>query len=75
MRFFHENSLINYDLYVVLLVTLEIRTLKPNRFKNQSSDRLKLLDQNCNHRQGFIKQETVALYYCGFKLKFHKHLL
>ena len=34
---------------------LEIRTVKPNRFKNQSSDTLKLLGQNCNHQQGLIK--------------------
>ena len=47
---------------------LEIRTLKPNRFKNQSSDTQKLLDQNGNHQEGFIKQKTVALHHCGFKL-------
>ena len=57
------------------LGNLEIRTLKLNRFKNQSSDTLKLLDQNCNHQQGFIKQKTVALHHQGFKLKFPKHLL
>ena len=28
---------------------LEIRTLTPNRFKNQSSDTLNILDRNCNH--------------------------
>ena len=33
-----------------ILGNLEIRTLKPNSFKNQSSDTLKLLDQNCNHQ-------------------------
>ena len=37
---------------------LQIRTLKPNKFKNQSSDTLKLLGQNCDHQQGFIKQNT-----------------
>ena len=40
------------------LGNLKIRTLKPYRFKNQSIDILKLLDQNYNHQQGFIKQET-----------------
>ena len=57
---------------IVLLVTLK-STWKPNSFKNQSSDTLKLLDQNCNHQQGFIKQKLVALYHGGFKLKFPKH--
>ena len=33
---------------------LEIRTVKPDRFKNQFSDTLKLLGQNRNHQQGFI---------------------
>ena len=55
------------------LGNLQIRTLKPNRFKNQSSDTLKLLGQNCNHQQGLIKQKTVALHHRGFKLKFPKH--
>ena len=36
---------------------LEIRTITPNRFKNQSSGTLKLLGQNCNHQQGFIKKK------------------
>ena len=40
------------------LGNLKVRTLKPYRFKNQSIDILKLLDQNYNHQQGFIKQET-----------------
>ena len=52
---------------------LEIRTLKPNRFKNKFSDTLKLLDQNFNHQQGFIKQKTIALHHRCFKLKFPKH--
>ena len=55
------------------LGNLQIRTLKPNRFKNQSSDTLKLLGQNCNHQQGLIKQKTVVLHHRGFKLKFPKH--
>ena len=40
-----------------------LRTLKPNRFKNQSSDTLNLLDQNCNHQQGLFQQKTVALHH------------
>ena len=55
------------------LGNLEIRTLKPNRFKNQSSNTLKLLGRNCNHQQGFIKQKTVAYHHCSFNLKFPKH--
>ena len=51
---------------------LQIRTVKSNRFKNKSTDTLKLLSQNFNHQQGFIKK-TVALHHCGFKLKFPKH--
>ena len=34
---------------------LEIRTLIPNRFKNQTDNTLKLLDGNSNHQQGFVK--------------------
>ena len=48
---------------------VEIRTLTPNRFKNQSGDTMNILGQNCNHQQGFAKQRTVALH-SGFKLKF-----
>ena len=33
------------------LGNLEIETLKPNRFKYQSSDTLELLDQNCSYQQ------------------------
>ena len=44
----------------------------PNRLKKQA----KLLDHNCNHQQGFVKRNTVALNHCGFKSKslkyFHK---
>ena len=68
--FFHENPLI---MTYCTFGNLEIRTLKLNRFKNQSSDTLKLLDQNFNHQQGFIKQKTVALHHHCFKLKFPKY--
>ena len=51
---------------------LEIRTVKQNRFKNQSSDTLKLFGQNWNHQQWFIKK-AIALHHRGFKLKFPKH--
>ena len=47
---------------------LEVRTLTPNRFKNQSSDTLNILGHNCNHQQEFVKQRTVALHHFGFKL-------
>ena len=52
---------------------LEIITLISNRFKNQSSDILNILDHNYNHQQGFVKQRTVTLHHCGFKLQFPKH--
>ena len=51
-----------------LINNIEIRTLKANRFKNQSSDR------HYNHQQEeFIKQKTFALHHRGFTLKFPKH--
>ena len=34
---------------------------------------MKLLGQDCNHQQGFIKQKTVTLHHWGFKLIFPKH--
>ena len=49
---------------------LEIRNLKPNQFKNQSKDTMKLLRQNRNHQQGFTKQKIVALNHCAFNLRF-----
>ena len=52
---------------------LEIRLLTPDRFKNQSSDTLNILDHNCNHQKEFVKQRTAALHHCGFKLKFPKN--
>ena len=55
------------------LGNLEIRTLKPKRFKNQSSDTMNLLDQNSNHQHGFIKQKTAPVNHRGFKLKSPKH--
>ena len=36
---------------------LQIRTVKPSRFKNRSSDTLKLLDQSFKNQQGFIKKQ------------------
>ena len=51
---------------------LELRNLKPNRFKNQPKDTMKLLRQNCNHQQGFTKQKIVALNHRGFNLRFPK---
>ena len=43
---FHENSL---SVVCCIFGMLEIRTLTPNRFKNQSSDTLNILGQNYNH--------------------------
>ena len=54
MRFFRENSLI---MACYAFGNLETRTVTPNRLKNQSSGALKLLGQNCNHQQGFIKKK------------------
>ena len=52
----------------------QIQTLTTNRFKNQTNEKLKLLDHNCNHLQGFVKQKIVTLYHFGLKLKFTEHL-
>ena len=30
----------------------------------------KPLGHNCNHKQGFVKQNNVAFHHCSFKLKF-----
>ena len=43
---FHETSL---SVACCTFGMLEIRTLTPNRFKNQSSDTLNILGYNCNH--------------------------
>ena len=51
----------------------EIRTLTPNRFKNETNDTLTLLAHNYNHQLGFLKQKIVAPHRCGFNLKFPKH--
>ena len=57
------------------LVNLEIRTLKPNRLKCQTSvsDAFKLLCHNSKHQQEFIKQKIAALHHCDFNFKFSKH--
>ena len=69
---FHKNSL---SVACCTFSMLEVGTLTPNRFKNQSSDTLNRLGHNCNHQQEFVKQRTVALHHFGFKLKFPKHWL
>ena len=48
---------------------LEVRTITPNAFKNQSGDTLKILAHNWNHQQGLVKQKNVTL----FKVEFRKH--
>ena len=48
---------------------IKIITLKPNGFKNESNDTLKLL----GHQQWFTKQKTVTLHHRGFKWKSPKH--
>ena len=52
---------------------LEIRTLTPTKFKNQSSYTLNILGHNCNDQQNFVKQRTVDLHHCGFRLKLPMH--
>ena len=67
---FHKNSLI---VTCCTFGRFEIRTLRPNGFKNQANETLKLLRHNFNHLQEFFKKENVALHHCGFKLKFPKY--
>ena len=56
VEFLRESSLI---MVCSAFGNLEIRTVKPNRFKNQSSDTLKLLGQICNHQQEFILKKLL----------------
>ena len=67
---FHENS---PNVACSTFGVLEVRTARPNRFKNQSKGTMKILVHNCNYEQGFVKQKTVALHPCGFKAEFPKH--
>ena len=64
---FHKNFLI---LTCCTLIRLKIRTLTPNRLKNQTNDMLKLLGHNYNHQRGSLKQKIVTLHCCGFSLNF-----
>ena len=52
---------------------LEVTTITPNRFKNQSSGILKILARNCNNQQGLVKQKNVGLHHGRFKAEFPKH--
>ena len=53
---FHKNSLI---VTCCTFGRFEIRTLTPNRFKNQTNDTLKLLGHNYNHQRRFLKQKLL----------------
>ena len=55
-RVFQKISLI---LACFIFGKLEIRTLTPNRSKNQTNDTLKLLDRNPDHQKGFVKQKML----------------
>ena len=67
---FYKNSLI---VTCCTFGRFEIRTLTPNRFKNQTNETLKLLGHNYDHQQGFLKQKNVTLHRCSFNLKFPIH--
>ena len=69
---FHKNFL---SVACCTFNVLEVRTITPNRFKNQSGGTSKILAHYCNHQQGLAKQKNVALHHCGFKAEFPKHLL
>ena len=69
-RGFTENSLsVAYCTFNVL----EVITITPNRFKNQSGSTLKMLAHDCNHQKGLVKQKYVTLHHCGFKAEFPKN--
>ena len=44
----------------------QIRIVTPNKLKNKTNDNLKLLGNNRNPLQGFVKQKIVAVHCCGF---------
>ena len=67
---FHKYSLI---VTCYIFGRFEIRTLTPNRFKNETHDTFAPLGHNYNHQRGFLKLKIVTLHRCGFKLKFPKH--
>ena len=56
---FHKNSLI---LAWYTFRYIKIRTLIPNKFKNRTNDKFKLLGHNRNHQQGRLKQKIGALH-------------
>ena len=55
-RVFHKNFLI---VACCIFGKLEISTLTPHRFKNETNDTLKLLYLNYNHQQRFLKQKML----------------
>ena len=67
---FHKNSLI---VAWYTFCSVEIRTLTPNKFENQTNEKFKLLGHNYNHQQGHVKRKIVALYRYGFNLNLPKH--
>ena len=67
---FHKNFLI---VTCRTFGRFKIRTLTPNRLKNQTNDTLTLLGHNYNHQRSFLKKRIVTLHRCGFNLKFPKH--
>ena len=66
----HKNSLI---VACCTFSKFTIRTLTPNKFKNQTNETFKLPHHNSNHHQGFAEPKNVALNHCSFKLKFPKY--
>ena len=49
---FHKNSL---SVPCCTFNVLEVRTITPNTFKNQSGGTLKIFAHHCNHQQGLVK--------------------
>ena len=64
---FHKNFL-----HAACFDNLEIRTLTPSRSKNETNDNLKLLGDNPNHVQRFVKQKIVTVHLSSFLGKNHE---
>ena len=69
---FHENSLI---VACCIFGRFEVRTLTPDRSKDQTKDTLKLLGHNFNHLQGFDKQKKCHSLSLWFYVKISSLLL
>ena len=64
---FHKNLL---SIACCTFGVFEVITIKPNRFKNESSDTVKTLAHNCNHQQELVKQKLSLSIIVGLRQNF-----